>query len=50
MTMEIQRNKDYNNPMHTEIAIWKQEREFNKKISTERKYRNEMRRLREEED
>ena len=48
--VEIQKNKDDNNLMQSVIDVRKKEREVMKKGSTERKSRNKMRRVCEEDD
>ena len=48
--VEIQENKDDNTLIESVIPICKKEREFTKKSSTERKFRNIMRRVCEEDD
>ena len=50
MKVEIKNNKDDNTLIHSVIDIWKQERGFTKKGSTEIKSRNKMRRVCEEDE
>ena len=48
MKVEIQNNKDDNTLMQSVIKIWKNRGGFMKKGSTERKFRDKMRRVCEE--
>ena len=50
MTVEIQKNKDDNILMQSVITIQKQDKQFTKKGSTERKFRNKIKRVCEEDD
>ena len=50
MTVEIQDNKDDNILMQSVIAIWKKERGFMNKGCTERKFKNKMMHVCEQDD